>query len=126
MTTITGQKLEWIQSLYQSLLSGILHTNSGENILLSQYGDFSQAKIDSTLKLAEAAVLESGDKRQTMKRFGSLLIEVLQNMALHGARDQSGHMHAFIVISRHSTQYRLLSGNLILIEDLTGLNKRLD
>ncbi len=126
MTTIADQNLEWIQTLYQSSLNRVLHSGVKENILLSQYGDFNQSKIDSTLKLVEAAVLESGDKRQTMKRFNALLVEVLQNISLHSASDKTGHQHAFIVISRSSVEYRLISGNLVLVEDIPGLEQRFE
>ncbi|MFM9986689.1 MAG: SiaB family protein kinase [Flavobacteriales bacterium] len=125
MTAITGQHLDWIQSQYQNLLSSVLHSGGNEVIVFSHFGDFTPSKIEHTLKLIESSIIELGDKRQMMKRFTGLLLELLQNIALHSARDKSGHMHSYLVVSRSAELYRLMTGNLIMMDDLTFLNDRL-
>ena len=125
MTSITGQKLEGLKAMYNSILSSVLHAQGEETLLFSHFGSFTQNKIDSTLKLVEGTLLESGEKRQSVKRFCNLLIEVLQNMSQHGARDRSGQMHSYVVIGRNSNSYRLLTGNLVLAEDITPLNRKM-
>lgn len=125
MTSITGSKLEELQAIYHGLIASIVNSGAKETLLLSHIGDFNQAKNDSTLRIAESMILETGDKRQTMKRFCGLLIEVLQNISLHGARDRSGHLHAYIMVTRGKKFYRLFTGNLVLAEDIDSLEKRL-
>lgn len=126
MTAITGQNLDWIQSQYQHLLSAVLHAGGSENIVFSHFGDFTPAKIEHTIKLIESSILELGDKRQLMKRFTSLLLELLQNITLHAARDKSGHMHSYLVVVRSGEFYRLMTGNLIMLEDMAFLHDRLN
>lgn len=125
MTAITGQHLDWIQSQYQNLLSSHLLSGGNEIIVFSHFGDFTASKIEHTLKLIESSIIELGDKRQMMKRFTSLLLELLQNISLHSARDKSGHMHSYLVVSRSADLYKLMTGNLIMIEDISFLNNRL-
>ena len=125
MTSITGQKLEGLKAVYHDLIGKIVHSGTSETLLLSHFGDFNQVKNESTLKVTESMILEAGDKRQTMKRFCSLMIEVLQNISLHGARDRSGHMHAYLVVARSKQAYRLMTGNLVLSGDIPILEKRM-
>lgn len=125
MTSVTGQTLLDIQSDYHGLISRILLGNTGETLLFAHFGEFNQPKIDNVLKLVEAGILDLGDKRQAMKRFCSVLIEALQNMSLHSAKDSSNKMHAYCVITRSENGYRLFTGNLILSEDADDLEARM-
>jgi Family of unknown function (DUF6272) len=130
MTTVAGKILDQIQSVYHSILESVVHSGGNENLVFSHFGDFNQNKVDSSLQLVESAIMELGDKRQTVKRFCTILIEMLQNVSLHGSRDASGHMHSYIVVSRSAEHYRLCSGNLIpkldgeqLAERITEVNR---
>ena len=126
MTVISGQNLDWIQSQYQTLLSAVVHSGENEVIVFSHFGDFTANKIEHTLRLIESSIVELGDKRQFMKRFASLLLELLQNISLHAARDKSGHMHSFLIVTRSKDAYKLMTGNLIMAEDISFLKNRLE
>lgn len=126
MTTIKGRQLDELKSVYHDVISRIVNPESGESLLFSHFGDFNQAKNESALKLTESLILEAGDKRQTMKRFCGLFIEVLQNISIHGARDREGRMHAFAAISKSAHRYHLFTGNLILKEDSTNLERKIE
>ncbi len=125
MTTIKDQKLDELKSIYHDAVAHIVQSKENGILLFSHFGNFNAAKNESSLKLVESLILESGDKRQTMKRFCSLFIEVLQNITLHGARDRELRMHAFVVVSKEGDSYRLITGNLILKEDSPSLQERL-
>jgi len=125
MTTINGRQLDELMGIYHDTIARVVSHESDSALLFSHFGNFNPAKNESALKLAEGLILESGDKRQTMKRFCSLFIEVLQNISLHAARDQSGQMHAFSIIAKEKDSYKLITGNLILKEDSKGLEQKL-
>lgn len=126
MTTIKGRQLDELKSIHNDAIARVVSHESDDSLLFSHFGNFNPAKNESALKLAEGLILESGDKRQTMKRFCSLFIEVLQNISLHGARDQDGQMHAFSIIAKGKHSYKLITGNLILKEDTAGLEQKLN
>jgi hypothetical protein len=125
MTTIAGKTLEDIQSIYHQLVLGTLSVSPKETLIFSHFGDFSQTKVDSTIKVIESAIMEAGDKRQTMRRICSVLIEILQNTSLHAAKDGNNHMHGYLIIARSSEKYRILTGNLILSGDIKVLENRM-
>ncbi|MEY3397825.1 MAG: hypothetical protein RL220_419 [Bacteroidota bacterium] len=125
MTIVTGKILEHIQAVYNGLLSDIVDSGN-QTLLFSHFGDFNQGKVDSTLSLVESTLLESGEKRQITKRFCTILIEVLQNVSLHGSRDATGHMHAFAIISRSDTHYSFSSGNLVPREDAEHVKQKVE
>jgi anti-sigma regulatory factor (Ser/Thr protein kinase) len=125
MTTITGKTLEDIQTIYHQLVLGTLSADPKETLIFSHFGDFSQTKVDSTIKVIESALMEAGDKRQTMRKICSVLIEILQNTSLHAAKDGNNHMHGYLIISRSSNKYRILTGNLILSGDIKVLENRM-
>lgn len=125
MTAIAGKSLEEIQSIYHDLVLKTLNLGTSETLLFSHFGDFSQTKVDSTIKLIESSIMESGDKRQTMRRICSVLIEILQNTSLHGAKDGNGRMHAYLILSRNATGYRVHSGNLLLQSDIPRLQQKM-
>jgi Family of unknown function (DUF6272) len=125
MTTIAGKTLEEIQSIYHQLVLGTLGVSPKETLIFSHFGDFSQNKVDSTIKLIESAIIEAGDKRQTMRRICSVLIEILQNTSLHASKDGNNHMHAYLILSRNNDYYRIQTGNLILASDIPILNARM-
>ncbi len=125
MTTITGKKLESLKAMYHELVGDVVNLGQDQTLMFSHFGDFDPSKSDSILKLVEASILDSGDKRVVMKRVCSMLIELLQNISIHGARDRSGHMHSFLLVVRTADSYKLFSANLVLAEDIDSLKKRM-
>jgi hypothetical protein len=125
MTSITGHKLDALKSIYHDLISRVISSGDNATLLFSHFGDFDTSKVENTLKLIESGVLESGDKRSTMKRVCGMLIELLQNISIHGARDSKGHMHAFLIVAKVNKEYMLYSGNLILSEMVAPLQNRM-
>ncbi len=125
MTTILeGHKLEALKSVYHDLVSRIVSSSEKSTLLFSHFGDFDTAKVENTIKLIESGVLENGDKRVTMKRVCGMLIELLQNISNHGARDGKGHMHAYLIVAKIGNEYQLFTGNLILAEMVIPMRER--
>ncbi|MFN5294666.1 MAG: SiaB family protein kinase [Flavobacteriales bacterium] len=124
MTSITGQKLDALKAIYHDIVSSVVSRDNA-TLLFSHFGDFDTAKVENTLKLIESGVIESGDKRSTMKRVCGMLIELLQNISIHGARDSKGHMHAYLIVAKVGSDYALYSGNLILMELVSPMRERM-
>ncbi|MEZ4799373.1 MAG: SiaB family protein kinase [Flavobacteriales bacterium] len=125
MTAIAGKTLEEIQSIYHDLVLKTLSADTGETLVFSHFGDFSQTKVDATIKLIESSIMEAGDKRQTMRRICSVLIEILQNTSLHGAKDGNGRMHSYLILGRSAAGYHISTGNLLLKSDISRLDGKM-
>lgn len=126
MTSITGQKLDALKAIYHDLVSRVIATDNAGTLLFSHFGDFDNSKIESTIKLIESSVMESGDKRSTMKRVCAMLIELLQNISIHGTRDRFGHMNAYLVVAKFDDHYTLFSGNLVFSDSVKPLTERME
>ena len=83
MTGIKEIPLESIKHRYLELVSSDL---SSKTVLISHFGDLTEAKIEALLKITEETILEAGSKRQMMRRICSLLVEALQNISNHSAK----------------------------------------
>jgi REP element-mobilizing transposase RayT len=57
--------------------------------------------------------------------FQEELIELLQNISNHGARDGKGHMHAYLIVAKIENEYQLFTGNLVLSEAVTPMRERI-
>lgn len=124
-TVIKGQKLSELKSIYHDAISRIVSSDNNDLLLFNHFGNFTSSKIENTLKIVESLMLDTGEKRQTIKKFYSLLVEILQNISLHAARDRDDQIHAFVAISKKTHSYSLITGNLILKEDSPQLIDKL-
>ncbi len=124
MTTLTSQKLEDLHDLYHEVIGASI-SSKGNTVIFSHFGDFNASKNDCVLKLIESSLIESSVKRQTVKRFCSTLIEVLQNISIHSAKDQNGRMYAYVILTQNNSGFGIYSGNLVLNSEMAGFSNKL-
>ena len=126
MTTITSTKEEMLKGVFHEHIRALLASDRGATLLFSHFGEFDANKIDATLSVIEQAILENGERRSSMKRICTLLIEVLQNISIHGARDRSGRMFASCILAKDKEHYYVIASNLILAEEIPTLHQRMN
>lgn len=126
MTDLSASSLETLSELYHAYLGWSSEKAAGEKVLFAYHGDITQHRIDNLLKLTETAVLDSGAKRKVMKRVCSIFIESFQNISIHGAKDAKGRGSAFLVLLGNNDRFRLITGNLVLMQDANLLAYRID
>lgn len=123
MTGIKEIPLDSIKHCYLELFSPVL---SSKNILISHFGNFSEVKIGSLLKITEETILETGSKRQIMRRICSLLVEALQNISNHGAKDKNGMANSFLILEHSELSFTIRTGNLISADEIIPLEQKLN
>jgi len=126
MAEISTTALTQLSEHYHAYLSWTPAKVDGEKVILSYSGEINQLRIDTLLKLAEHAVLDNGSKRKVMKRVCSVLIECLQNIAIHGTKDNEGSSKSFVILLADQVNFTLVSGNLILQQDANLLAYKID
>ncbi|MEX1003331.1 MAG: SiaB family protein kinase [Crocinitomicaceae bacterium] len=109
---------------------GDYNKNASGKILVSHFGEFSQDLVNSLSTSIEDMMLESGDKKGVVKRMFSILVEGLQNIRIHGERDEDGNQVSFLIVLQNEDNYKVTFGNLIrrmnintIIERIDSLNK---
>lgn len=121
----TSNKVQEIcNSRYQEIY-GNYNSKSAKKILVSHFGEFTQDLVNSISNGIEETMLELGDKKGTVKRMFSILVEGLQNVRLHGEKDEDGNQHSFLVIAQDEAEYLVTFGNLILNQNLAVMTERL-
>ncbi len=95
-------------------------------VTVSHFGEFSQNLVNSLTQSIENAMLDSGDKKSTVKRMFSILIEGLQNIRIHGERDGDGTQVSFLIILQDETKYKISFGNLIQTSNIPKVRELID
>lgn len=102
------------------------YTDAGASILISHFGEFSQDTVDELSGRAEQLMLDNGDKKGTVKKVFSILIEALQNIRLHGEKDEEGQQSAFLILAQREESHSIAVGNLVRNSDLDTIQENLE
>ncbi len=97
----------------------------GYSIVLSHLGVFSHDLINSLSVGVEDTMANFGDKKHIIKRMFSILIEGLQNIRIHGAKDENDDQLAFVLVAKSTDKYKILFGNITEKEDRATLKSYL-
>ncbi len=125
MNYLSKEVANEIQGLYKQLYLDKLQGEQPEVILFSHFGELNQKKTEHILPLINELILENGIKRKIMKRISSVMVENLQNVAIHGAKDINGNQNSLLIVSRKEDSIRVTTGNVILDEDAAPLDFKL-
>ncbi|MFK8044727.1 MAG: SiaB family protein kinase [Crocinitomicaceae bacterium] len=107
---------------FHEVFSGYGESTEGK-VTVSHFGEFSQDLVNSLTISIESAMFDSGDKKSTVKRMFSILVEGLQNIRIHGERDEDGTQVSFLILLQHKDVYKISFGNLIRNENIPKVQK---
>ena len=105
---------------------GDYNKNASGKIIVSHFGEFSQDLVNSLSTSIEDMMLESGDKKGVVKRMFSILVEGLQNIRIHGERDEDGNQVSFLIVLQNEEDYKVTFGNLIKRDRIDAIKDRID
>ncbi len=117
--------LEVCNSRYQEIY-GNYNISMNKKIVVSHFGEFSQDLVNSISNGVEESMIEAGDKKGTVKRMFSILVEGLQNIRLHGEKDEDGNQASFLIIAQDEDEYLVTLANLIFNSNREIIEKRLE
>ncbi|MFN5634370.1 MAG: SiaB family protein kinase [Flavobacteriia bacterium] len=96
------------------------------SVVVSHLGAFSQDLVNSIAANVEELMVTSGDAKIAVKRVFGILIEGLQNIRIHGAKDEHGRQMAYLILARNQEDYKIVFGNLVAAKDVSNLSEYLD
>lgn len=117
--------LEVCNSRYQEIY-GNYNTASEKKIIVSHFGEFGQDLVNYISNGVEESMTGSGDRKGTVKRMFSILVEGLQNVRLHGEKDQDGNQASFLIIAQDDQEYLVTIANLIYNRNKEKVVKRIE
>lgn len=120
----TNNVLEVCNSRYQEIY-GNYNISLKKKIVVSHFGEFSQDLVNSISNGVEEAMIVAEDKKGTVKRMFSILVEGLQNIRLHGEKDEDGNQASFLIIAQDEDAYLVTLANLVLVTNKPVIESRL-
>ena len=97
-----------------------------KKIVVSHFGEFSQDLVNSISNGVEETMIDAGDKKGTVKRMFSILVEGLQNIRLHGEKDNDGNQASFLIIAQDEDDYLVTLANLVFNSNRGAIMDRLE
>ncbi len=110
---------------FQQIFSNY-NVNTEGKVIVSHFGEFSQDLVNSLSTSIENMMIDSGDKKGVVKRMFSILVEGLQNIRIHGEKDEDGNQVSFLVILQNEDFYKVTLGNLVLSQNIRKITERVD
>jgi len=81
--------------------------------------------VNSISNGVEEMMIDTGDKKGTVKRMFSILVEGLQNIRLHGEKDVDGNQASFLIIAQDENEYLITLANLVFNSNKDAILDRL-
>jgi hypothetical protein len=120
-----GNVLKKCNSRFQEIYEAY-STNSKGKIIVSHFGEFSQDLVNSLSTGVEELMLNSGDKKGVVKRMFSILVEGLQNIRIHGSKDEFGNQISFLLVIQEANKYKVVFSNLVDEAHIKKVVERID
>lgn len=124
MKASTNTVVEVCNSRYQKICQEFNNTDTNK-VINSHFGEFSQELVNTISNDIEMFMLDSNDKKGTVKRMFSILVEGLQNIRLHGEKGKDGHQTSFFAIDQGGDHYKVALGNLIFSKHNQNIESRI-
>ncbi|MBW7866821.1 MAG: hypothetical protein H3C31_00690 [Brumimicrobium sp.] len=102
--------------IFESLYKDFLNANQGR-VVMSHFGSSSQDFVYSLTEGLEQLMLNNGTPKNIIKRIFSIMIEELQNVRVHGEKNEQGKQIGHVMIKEYNGIYSISIGNLIKVEN---------
>jgi hypothetical protein len=120
-----GSILDSCNVKYQEVLR-VYNLDTSGKIILSHFGELTQELVNSISVSIEDQMKEGGDKKSVVKRMFSILVEALQNIRIHGERDEKDLQTSFLTILQADNYYKLTLSNLVQTKNLSKITDRIN
>ncbi len=118
-----------VKEICKERYNGILeyhYKNDGVIDFVSNFGEFTQDYVNQISAEIEERMFEDGEKKVIIKRLFSIIVEGLQNIRLHGEKDNDGNQISFFIILKNDSNYFIYLSNLVLNKNIEGIKKRIE
>ncbi len=116
------------EAIFTAKVNGIkaAYTGDDKKIIVSHVGELDQDKVNTISSVVETQMEHMGVSKSAIKKIFNIVIEALQNICLHGEKDNNGYQMTYFIIGKFNNEYAVFSGNIITNLNAEKLNKRLN
>lgn len=123
MSNLSHNEKEFVFQQYQKLLK---EYQKDEAILVSHYGQLSQTVISNLEENVEAKVVSLQIPKGPLKKIFFISVETLQNILIHGEKNNQGEQHNFFILVNNGTTINVLSANLVANSAIPALENQIN
>jgi len=102
------------------------YSSPDKKIIVSHIGELDQDKVNTISTLVETQMEYLGVSKSAVKKIFNIVIETLQNICLHGEKDNNGYQMTYFLIGKFGNEFMIYSGNIVTNQNAEKLNKRLN
>lgn len=114
-----------IREIYQNQQDSVASSDDCK-VLVSHFGVFSQDLVSSLTTSVENLLLSKNVEKQIVKRIFSILIEGLQNIRLHGQKDEASRQLGYFILSESANKFHISLANMISADDFQKVDNYID
>jgi hypothetical protein len=114
---------DFVREQYEQLINTY---GKEDTILVSHYGELSQSVISNLEGSVEQKVTELEIAKGPLKKIFFISVETLQNMLLHGHKNNEGKQHNFFILYKNGVKMYVVSANLVANNSIPALEKQID
>ena len=116
------------ETIFTAKVNGIkaAYTGADQKIIVSHVGELDQDKVNTISSMVETQMEHMGVSKSAIKKIFNIVIEALQNICLHGEKDNNGYQMTYFIIGKSNNEFTIYSGNIVTNNVAEDLNKRLN
>lgn len=114
---------QFVQHEYEKLLG---EYQKNETVVVSHIGELSQSIISSIEEKVENKVTELEVSKGPLKKIFFISVETLQNMLIHGHKNNQDEQHNFFILSKNGVKMNIVSANLVSNNSIASLEKQIE
>ena len=113
---------ENIETFFAGKFGALVNSaTSNEKVLVSFNGLLSQEQVAKLESEVETKINEEGIPKGPLKKIFFISVETLQNMLIHGNRDNEGKQYNFFILTKNGVKTCITSANLVQNKNIDGL-----
>lgn len=123
MSNYSHNEKEFVREQYEQM---ILANQQDDTVLVSHYGELSQSVISNLEGSVEEKITSLEIAKGPIKKIFFISVETLQNMLLHGQKNNEGEQHNFFILVKNGVQLKVISSNLVSNTSIPALEKQIN
>lgn len=123
MSDYTNNEKEFVHEQYEQMLK---ENQQGEAVLVSHYGELSQSVISNLEGAVEEKITSLEISKGPIKKIFFISVETLQNMLIHGHKNNKGEQHNFFILVKNNESIQVISSNLVANSSIPTLEKQIE
>ncbi len=123
MSNSTHTEKDFVQKQYEQLLN---ECQQKDTVLVSHLGELNQGIISSLENSVEEKVSSLEISKGPLKKIFFISVETLQNMLIHGHKNNQGEQHNFFLLVKNGVKMNVVSANLISNTAVDAIEKQIN